>query len=557
MKPNIQETVNIALDNLRPEAYYPLIRFAKHHVGIDIEKEMRQEILSWAKKNVFQNNDSKLTNKVLSTLDGAIAYIQNTIGKSNPKIAKKFFNYIKDKYAKFVIEKYMAQHKAAFSEKVVAFGKENVLPRIFRKFDKANIRLPKNDFQNLKNCLATLIEDIESNPKTLKNFNALKILMKTLPENVQDIIIDKIMKKRKIGEDSRKRFYGLVLPVVQDMQEGIRDIALRAIRNAQVQEIYKYDGLIERYLPASIRGLHNVDRKTVEQIALNGDNPKDADLFNFEVASRARKNPTYSVGHTGPSNRSSTLLTNIAMYFASNHGLKSGKPESIWMMVYAPTKGINTTELVDKNVKWTELECATKQLKASHFLGAVQLEVDAENSNKKEVAFKAIGGFVNPKVHQDNFDQEGMEGDIKRYLEVAKHFDRPLPGKTPDLRFSMPKLSSQVSAERSFFQRIFDKIGLPRDEEKYRQEREKQVQFVRSESPAEKAKRLAKEKEEARFWQQFPEKAPKTSPKVWTPVYQKLVGEMEEEQREAVNSATRKLFRAENIAKPKQVRRWR
>ncbi len=541
----IKETVSVALDNLRPEANFPLIQFAKKHLNIDIEKSMRDDIVEWARKNIFFNKSWRIIEKALSTLDSAVEYIQKAMANSNPKLAKKFFNYIKDKYAKMVVDKYMEINKDKFVEKTTAFGKANVLPKIFRKFDKEKIRLSKTDFQHLRVVLSQLVDDIEDTMKTTRHVIDLRNMMKKLPDNVQKIVLDKIMTKRTINDDLQKRLNSGLGTVVQDIQEGINNSALRAIRDAQVQEIYHYDGLIERALPASVRGLHDVDRRVVEQIALRGDSAKPEDLLNFEVASGARHNPTYNVGHTGPSNRSSTLLSKIAMYFASNHGLKHGKPQSMWVMVYEATKGINTTELVNKNVKWTELEFATQQLKPSHFLGAVRFELDPNNTNGKEIAFKAVEGFVNPKVHQGKYNKEGIEGDIKQFLDISKYYSQPAANKKPDMTFKLPKNSSQVASDRTFFQRVFDKVGLSSNPDKYKQERENQLKFVQSETPEAKAKRLAKEQEKMKFWHAFSEKGTH-DPKTWLPTCQKYVTEMEEDQRVAVESEIRKMLKMQS-----------
>jgi hypothetical protein len=546
MNPSIKETISSALDNLRAEANFPLIRFAKKHLDIDMEKALKEDIVSWAKKYMLFNSDQKLANRVLSSLDSAIAYIQNVIAKSNPKLANNFFNSIKDKYAKMIVDKYMAKNKATFLTKTIAFAKSNLPNKIYKKFDKQNIRLNKNDFNNLKNILNVLVNNIEDPIKTRANITLLKNFLKTQPVNVQTIILEKMMQRKSIKEDLLKRFT-ITSPagLTADFQSKINANALNEIKKTQAQEIYTYDGFIERYLPASVRGLHDVDRKVVEQIALQGDNAKPEDLFNFELASRARPNETYQVGHTGPSNRSSTTLANIAMYFASNHGLKRGAPKTMWVMIYESTKGINTTELVDKSVKWTECEFATTQLKPSRFLGAVQFALDPSKSDDKNIAFKAVAGFVSPRVHQGNYNKSGIEGNIKQFLDIAQYYDKPATTKKPELEFKLPKNKNQVSADRTLFQRFVDKLGLSDKKEVYLKEREAQKQFVQAETPQEKAKRLAEEKKKLAFWQGFSEKIQKEGKdaKTWLPTCQRLLKEMKSEQRAVVEKELKNMLK--------------
>ena len=107
--PTMKESIALALDknNLRAEAYYPLIHFAKSKLNINIEKEARSQIIEWAKHFIKLNKDSSLSKKILSSLDNAIEYIQNSISKAKPKFAQSFLNYVKDKYGKKIVQNFL------------------------------------------------------------------------------------------------------------------------------------------------------------------------------------------------------------------------------------------------------------------------------------------------------------------------------------------------------------------------------------------------------------------------------------------------------------------
>lgn len=545
----IKDAVQNAIGNLNNEAYYPLIRFAKEHLKIEIEKSSRNMIVNWAKKYIFQNGEFHLAKRVLSSLDKTIAYVQDSLRTANPRYAKHFFNYIKDKYAQNVVNRYLSsdERKAALVDAAVGFAKKGIVEKIFGKFKKSGIRLPDVSFKALKIAIQNLINEIEDAPKSLTNINVLKGLMKTLPENAQRIVLDTLLQKKSLAENSIARFSNNQPgALIDDFQAKIKSFGLHVIKRAQAQKVCKYDGLIERALPASMRGLYDVDKKVVENIAINGDTSKDEDLFNYEVASKARHNATYKVGHTGPSNRSATTLANIAMYFASKHGLAHGKPNSTWIMIYESTKGINTTELVDEKVNWTEFEFVTPQLKSNRFLGAVKFEVDDALSNGRNIAFKAVDGFVAPKVHQGTYRKEGVEGDIKTFLELAKHFDQPALSPTvPNVTFKLPKSTKKLSEERTFFQRIFDKLGLSHKPEQYTKERSKQYTFVQKESDKQKAARLKKEKADLSFWQAFSDQLEQgtTYIKSWLPSFNAMVKKLEPEQKKEVVVALKKKMK--------------
>ncbi|MBI2791187.1 MAG: hypothetical protein HYX61_04445 [Gammaproteobacteria bacterium] len=545
----IKEAIEKGLKNLNPEAHFPLIHFARKHLDIEMENASRNMVIEWAKKYIFLNGDFHLSKKVLSSLDNTIEYVQKAIRKFNPSYAKRFFNFVKDKYAKSVVNKFFSKpaNIDKFVQETTKFAKKEIVHKILGKCKKEKIVLPSTQYKPLKNALDKLVNEIEDNTKTLANINSLKTVMAGLPANVQEIVLNRIVQRKKLDEDLVATFaQPISADLLANIQGKVSNYGIHLIKNKQAQEVYKYDGLIERIVPASIRGLYDVDRSVVESIALKGDTSKVEDLFNFEVASSARKNKTYKVGHTGSSNRSSTTLANIAMYFASKHGLKHGKPKSTWVMIYESSKGINTTELVDKKVDWTEFEFASTELKPGRFLGAVKFEVDDTNSDKRNIAFKAVDGFVAPKVHTGNYRKEGIDGDIKNFLEIAKHYDKPNLHAKPKVEFKLPRSAKKVSDERTFFQKIYDFLGLSHDPHRYKKERLAQLDVVQHETVAQKAARLAKEKSEMYFWQAFSDQLYQGAGKIksWLPSFNAIVGKMEPEHKKEVKVALKKALKA-------------
>jgi len=549
---SIKQAIEKGLDNLNPEAYFPLIRFAHKNLNIHMENSIRKMIVDWAKHYIFKNGDFHLAKKILSSLDSTIAYVQRSLFRYNPTFAKRFFNYIQDKYAKSVVGQYLTepQNKNIFIEATNKFAKDTITKKTFSKLKKMGIQLPNDHFKALNTALTDLINDIDDNAKTLNNITTLKTAMAPLSLEAQNVVLHKILQPKILGEDQASRFSKeTVHLLLDDIQTKTNSYGVHLIKKAQADEVYRYDGLIKRVLPASIRGLYDVGRKVIENIALNGDTSKVEDLFNYEVASGARRNPTYKVGHTGASNRSATTLANVAMYFASKHGCQFGNPKSTWIMIYESSKGINTTELVNKSVNWTEFEFATPELKQSRFLGAVKFEIDETNSTAKEIAFKAVDGFVAPKVHQGNYRKEGIEGDIKQFLNIAKHFDKPTVSPKTELDFSLPRSSKKVAEERSFFQRIFDKLGLSKKPQQYREERLKQLKFVRQESDTERKIRLDREKANLTFWHCFSEQLDHGANyvKSWLPSFNSLVKDFEPEHKAEVVHALKKELKARKV----------
>ncbi|MBS0289870.1 MAG: hypothetical protein JSS07_07555 [Proteobacteria bacterium] len=543
----IKEAIEKGLANLNKEAFFPLIHFARHNLNIDIEKGMRDQLIDLAKKYMHLNKEWYLGKKIFSSLDNTISYIQSSMKNFNPKIAKSFFNYVKDKYAGTIVNKFLAdpKNKTAFVEAMTAFAKKRIVDQIFGKLSKEKVTLTKDQASGLRTALEDLVNNIENRDSTLENIHYLKNQLLSLSPATQEIVLEKIMRRNSFNEDLKNSFLQKTgSSILEDIESKINSYGIHLIKNAQAQEVYKYDGLIERVLPAHIRGLYDVDRKVVESIALNGDTSKVEDLFNYEVASGARHNPIYKVGHTGGSNRSATTLANIAMYFASKHGLAHGRPNSTWIMIYESSKGINTTELVDENVDWTEFEFASPELKANRFLGAVKFEVDDANSDKNNIAFKAVDGFVVPRVQQGNYKIQGVEGDIKHFLEIAKHFDKPATNsQQPKVEFKLPRSSKRVSENRTFFQRIFDKLGLSHNPLKYKQERLEQLEFVRNESKDQKQKRLNDEKTMLDFWQHFSEQLVRDQAKPLLPSFYAMVKKLEPKQQPPVIKTLKKMLK--------------
>jgi hypothetical protein len=208
MTNTIKETVQTALGNLNAEANFPLIRFAKDHLNIEMEKASRNMIIEWAKKYIFLNGDFSMAKKILSSLDKTIAYLQDSLRKFNPKFAKRFFNYIQDKYAKSVVNQYLSSdtNRNDFVQASTSFAKKGILTNIFNQFDKQGIKLNDDQFQALRTALQSLTNDIEDNSKTLVNIAALKTAISPLPQNVQNIVLDKILQRRSLAENLSVRF---------------------------------------------------------------------------------------------------------------------------------------------------------------------------------------------------------------------------------------------------------------------------------------------------------------------------------------------------------------
>ncbi|MBS0286343.1 MAG: hypothetical protein JSR17_03555, partial [Proteobacteria bacterium] len=125
----MKDNITLALNNLRQEAKYPLIRFAKSTLNLDIEKSVRKDIVEWAKHLIMLNGDYAISKYILSSLDKAIEYVQNSLYKAKPKYASSFFNYVKDTYANKVVEKYLEDdaNKEKIAAQTVDFAKNKVV----------------------------------------------------------------------------------------------------------------------------------------------------------------------------------------------------------------------------------------------------------------------------------------------------------------------------------------------------------------------------------------------------------------------------------------------
>lgn len=500
MSNKIKNAIELALDNLNDESYFPLLALAKDKLEIDIQAQCKEKLLNWAASLLrHERGNPGIKEKILSGLDSATSYIMKKIQTFHPRRAKYFFNYVKDAYAKKLVNSYLntPENKETLINEISAWSEQAVMNSILKKLNKSktNQLLINQLLPPLESLIRNIDEPLLAENSILKLRNILGEHPKT-----RKILAQAIVSQEDFNDNLEKIFMKAPMSSIYDrIKEQLYSRKLSKIKKAQARAIYQYDGLIERSLPASVRGLHGLDKDTIKQIALKGDKSKEDELLNFEVASYARYNKDYAPGHTGASNRSSTPLTDIANYFATKHGLRRGKPESTWIMIFESTKGLNMTEIVDKSVGWTEFEFATPELSAKKFLGAVKLEVDEKRSNKNDIQLKAVNGFVAPRVHKGKYNKAGIEGDIANMLDMAKFYDKPKKYAQPNLDIKLPRKIEKHCQDRTLFQRFYDMLGLSSSRKRYMKQRAKQLEFVQTETPEARQKRLQQEKRDMVF----------------------------------------------------------
>src|SRR5262249_23935992 len=106
---------------------------------------------------------------------------------------------------------------------------------------------------------------------------------------------------------------------ITETKTKINNSLMSFIKRKQYEQSNKYDGLIEHCTPMSVRGLNNVTNEVVQKMSFEGDYSSSHDLFNHEVSSRARASK-FARGHTGKSNRSTSLSTKVSAYFGTCMG---------------------------------------------------------------------------------------------------------------------------------------------------------------------------------------------------------------------------------------------
>lgn len=432
------------LDNRRPEANFPLIKVVKKYLAIDmkekINEELKSRIIALA-KNIDPNSLPELTllrseapvsPKVLKLLFKKIVPLLD--GKSKNQ-SDWYFQFVKDSYAKEIVDLFLADDKRR--EQVVEglqkWAEEGVAEKLLKKIqveqysrDQAAVvefnetikiivkavSRPDDQAFSLQQALEALTASllVAGSPQLQATLSRLLISQKEMETELQ--ITDE--KKHTINKRIKVK---------------INNKLMAFIKRRQYEEINHYDGLLEHVVPMTLRGLNgSVEKKTVEKIALEGDYSSTQDLFNHEVNSRARAS-FYARGHTGKSNRSSTVANKIAAYFATGHGFRYGIADvpTLWFTIYESQKGLMMSE-IEPEGGWKEGEIVTPYLKPERFLGAVQFTVDRSSVPQEgqigPIRLIPVDGFASKKVIEGNYRKEGEVGEIAKLLRVAKAFAR-------------------------------------------------------------------------------------------------------------------------------------
>lgn len=487
--------------------------------------EQYNKILSeFIGKNVSRLSESKLRAELGKIQSGKrwLILAQSLLKgfDKEPSIGlKKYFNTANDAYGKLVLDEYLSNptRKAELSEKIqqwtarqVAFEIRDILDKKYGIFRERYL----NSFEeSLYECL--LKKDTPEFVPALTYLTENEMVLS--PSDTQTTFTDLLMTQFK-GERVGKIFNPQTLSdeeFVGEVKSRLNNLLMEKLKETQSHYIHQYDGLIEHYAPATIRGLHDVDDDVVKNLAVEGDYSSVYDIFNNEVSSGARKS-LYALGHTGASNRSTTLNFNIASYFATAHGLKSGTPESVWFMIYEPQEALYMSEIESAGA-WKEAEVVMPHLGAKKFLGAVKFVVDKSKTNSKNIVLKPVDGFLSDKAKSGEFDKAGMVGELKQVFDYAQHFEKRVEGspgilkvkrhpKDPKSTMSRVEKIAQHNLIQQFVEgisrypnefvhQVLPKKDLPANQAEYLAERAKQRAFVDREDDQRRLERLQKERE--------------------------------------------------------------
>lgn len=419
---NFNKIIDLGLENRRPEANYPLIKLAKKYLNINMQEattsELKQKICELTEKieerepgrtkELFSKKFLRISNdpKEQKTLYKQLVPL---IDKQHEREAEWYFRFGDDSYAKAVVDSFLGdkEHYNQFTKKLRQWAEKAVAEKIKRKIGIENFTSDPLEIKKINQAIDNIVKGVAHPFKSKRSL---------VNEGLKTLSDSSVLKEHGISI-SEENFQ----QVKNQVKTGVNNALMAFLKRKQYEEINRYDGLQEHFTPMSMRGLANLDRSTVQKIAKEGDFPSAHDLFNHEVSSRARRS-YYARGHTGKSNRSTTIASKIATYFGTGFGFKRGIKETIWYTIYESKKGLFMSE-IEPEGGWKEAEIVTPYLKPNRFLGAVQFTVDKAESERETIRLVPSDGFISEKVRNGTYRKEGAVGKIFEFLELAKKFD--------------------------------------------------------------------------------------------------------------------------------------
>lgn len=467
------EIVSLGLTNLHNEAYYPLIRLAKTCLGLHCKEAVTDELASEIKalceimsletvqgcfsktfpllNDEVQQNGLQVFEKRPELLTGKNAkkFLIRILKAADPEMNKKagwYLNYENDLYAKQIMSLYLAQtaHKEALASSIVQWANRNVSDILMNEIcihsyqetllrEKLNEVVAAINSKGFRQKLSDLIAFADDDLFLKTRMAHVLADAKDLDESFNTLAV--------LGGKGKG--------VRAKIRNRINTRLMMWVKQQQYHEINRYDGLQESIVPATIRGL-DAPHAIVDKVAREGDFAAARDLFNHEVSSKARQS-RYARGHTGPSNRSTTLSGSIALFFASQCAGRRKTPSEMWIMIYESGEGVYMDSIEPSDGIWHEKEIAMPYLESDRCLGAVKVQ-ESPQSTQDEVIFECMDGFVTQKVRDNTFNKDGIAGDVQRFLDVAKDFDAATTngtkecliaeiGKRPEFQFSLPRRS--------------------------------------------------------------------------------------------------------------------
>lgn len=447
--------------------------------------------------------------------------------RSKGRHLEYYFNFLDDEYGEKLMQEFLADpfRKKEVIERITNWSNKQLAQKILKQLGVMDSRIPEEDRVQFFNDLLSVIKNVDAHGTRLQKSLQKLISNQLVTKGMIDLkaLASQLYLRTDVFNDDTSQFS---LENVSDetkfakikdkIKTKINRMSMSTIKHAIYEEVIKYDGLIEHATPATIRGLHSRTFEEAVKIATHGDFSSVYDLFRYEVASKARSSK-YQRGHTGPSNRSTTLSPKIATYFATKHALNEGIPDSVWFFIYEGGTGIYMSE-IEPEGEWREAEIGVPYLMPEWCLGAVQFKV--ANANTDNFLLEAVDGFLTPSGREKkdlSFSQLGMLEEIYKYFILAKHFDEA------HLKGGQKKrLSSTYEVKRRFDKNLkdendkkqassaykkylfeYDSItlknllptkGIPKGHFRYKLSRMLQRKFAALETKTDKEQRLQKER---------------------------------------------------------------
>ena len=330
------------------------------------------------------------------------------INKQHERESEWYFRFADDQYAKAVVDIFLEDEDRYryLTQKLRQWADREVSDKIKSKIGIENFTNDPQEIEKINQAIDNIVKGVAHPFKEKRSLvEGLKVLSNSFVLKEHGI---------HISEDSFQQ-------IKAQVKTKINNRLMAFIKRKQYEEINRYDGLQEHFTPMTMRGLADLDRHIVQKLANEGDFPSAHDLFNHEVSSRARRSH-YARGHTGKSNRSTTLASKIATYFGTGFGFKSGAKETVWYTIYESKKGLLMSE-IEPGGGWKEAEVVTPYLSSNRFLGAVQFTLDKAESQGDTIRLVPSDGFISEKVRNGTYRKEGAVGKIFEFLELAKKFD--------------------------------------------------------------------------------------------------------------------------------------